>query len=264
MIGKWTRKKERMKEQKTKQETETVEGQKKQQKKETETEISVEEYTELFFSGEEDVQLPMTTEMFNLAAEYKRLMFFYEAGIDQIVAKLQILNKEFQLNNDRNPIENIQYRVKSIESIQKKMEKMGVPLTRQNIVNCLHDVAGVRIICPFIKDVYQMGKMLLEQDDITYVKMKDYIREPKANGYRSLHLIVTVNVFFSNYKAKVPVELQLRTIAMNCWASLEHQLRYKKDFPTSEERHKELKICADMMASADERMQRLADELPGF
>ena len=208
--------------------------------------------------------LPATPELLNLASEYKQLMFFYQAGIEQVTTKLQILNQEYQLSNDRNPIEDIQSRVKSIESIQKKMDKRGVPMTLQNIVTCLYDIAGIRVICPFIKDVYQISKVLLEQDDVELLTMKDYIQNPKPNGYRSLHLIVTVNVYFSNRKMKVPVELQIRTIAMNFWASLEHQLRYKKEYQLTDEMQKEIKQCGEIMADADLRMQKLADELPEF
>lgn len=221
---------------------------------------------EKYKDGQDDVKetalLPVSGQLMDIAFEYKRMMFFYEAGIEQLTAKLQILNGQFRLSNDRNPIEDIQHRVKSIESIQKKMERLKAPMTPASIMKNLNDIAGVRVICPFKKDVYRIADFLLMQDDITLVRCKDYIKNPKPNGYRSLHLILMVEVSFSERKAKVPVEVQLRTIAMNFWASLEHQIRYKKSFLYTEDTHRELKACAEMMADADERMQRLADKLP--
>ena len=205
--------------------------------------------------------LPVPSELMDLAAEYKQLMFFYEAGIELIRTKLQILNREFQCCYDRNPIESIESRVKSAKSILNKLQKMNLPITKNNIISQIHDTAGIRVICPFISDVYQMSNLLIEQDDIQVVEIRDYIKEPKENGYRSLHVIVLVDICFSQQKQKVPVEIQLRTIAMNFWASLDHQLRYKKDYNLTEEMLTELKICAEIMDDADKRMQKLADAL---
>ena len=213
---------------------------------------------------EEELQMPVTVAMNDTAAEFNQLMFFYESGIAQLTSKLQILNKEFQFCNDRNPIENIKSRLKSPESIAKKMKKLALPMNLNCLVTNLYDIAGVRVVCPFVSDVYQVAKMLVSQDDVELLRVKDYIQNPKENGYRSLHLIVTVNVYFSDSRRKVPVEVQLRTIAMNCWASLEHQLRYKKDYALTDEMQQELKRCAEEMSDADTRMQSLADELPGF
>lgn len=193
--------------------------------------------------------------------KYSQIMFFYESGIRQLTAKLEILNHEFQNCYDRNPIENIKSRVKSPESILKKMEKMGLPCTSSNMLNHIHDIAGVRVICPFISDVYDVSRMLLKQTDVELVQVKDYIKVPKENGYRSLHLLVLVDVFFSDQKRKVPVEIQLRTIAMNFWASLEHQLRYKKEREFTVEMQNELYECSQIMSEADYRMQKLADNL---
>lgn len=212
-------------------------------------------------SGEEVMFLPQTSDYLDIAKQYNQIMFFYRAGIHQITAKLQILNEEFQNCYDRNPIETIKSRVKSQESILYKMEKRRLPLTYSSMVNNIYDIAGVRVICPFISDVYQVAKMLLSQTDVELIEIKDYIKNPKENGYRSLHLIVAVNVFFSDQKRKVPVEVQLRTIAMNFWASLEHQLRYKKDREFTQEMQEELLECAGLMADADSRMQKLADSL---
>ncbi len=197
----------------------------------------------------------------DLEKHYKQIMMFYESGIRQITAKLEILNQEFQFCNDRNPIENIKSRIKSQESILRKMQKQGLPLTFDNMMNYIHDVAGIRVICPFITDVYQIARLLISQTDVDLVQIKDYIREPKENGYRSLHLIVMAEVHFSDRKRKVPVEIQLRTIAMNFWASTEHQLRYKKDRDFTEDINRQLKECAEIMAEADQRMQKLAENL---
>ena len=216
--------------------------------------------------GEDDEQiyLPTIGEFGSVENQYQQIMFFYESGIQQIIAKLQILNNEFKFCNDRNPIENIKSRVKSLESITKKMEKKNLPLTLNNMMLNLHDIAGVRVICPFISDVYHVANMLINQQDVALIEVKDYIINPKPNGYRSLHLIVMVDVYFSDHKAQVPVEIQLRTIAMNFWASTEHQLRYKKDAEFTEEMHNELRHCSELMAEADERMQKLAEQVPAF
>lgn len=210
---------------------------------------------------EEDLLLPQANDYLDMEKQYKQIMFFYESGIKQLLVKLDILNKEFQFCNDRNPIENVKSRIKSQESILKKMEKQGLPLTVSCMMNNIRDIAGIRVICPFITDVYQVARLLISQSDVELLQIKDYIREPKENGYRSLHMIVAVDVKFSDRKRRVPVEIQLRTIAMNFWASTEHQLRYKKERTFTEEMHCQLKECADIMAKADEKMQKLAENL---
>lgn len=134
-------------------------------------------------------------------------------------------------------------------------------MTLSSMTNNIFDIAGIRVICPFITDVYQIARMLLSQTDVELVRVKDYIREPKDNGYRSLHMIVKISVFFSDGIRQVPIEIQLRTIAMNFWASTEHQLRYKKDKPMTPEMNERLKKCADIMADADYQMQKLAEEM---
>ncbi len=216
-------------------------------------EVSIEE--------EEDRLLPRSADYLDMEKQYDQIMFFYESGIRQLTAKLDILNREFQFCNDRNPIEYVKSRIKTSESILRKMKKQGLPLTFSCMMNNIRDIAGVRVVCPFITDVYQVARLLIGQPDIELVQIKDYIREPKENGYRSLHLIVTVEVYFSDRKRKVPVEVQLRTIAMNFWASTEHQLRYKKDRAFTEDIHRQLKECAQLMAQADEMMQKLAENL---
>ncbi|MCD8365631.1 MAG: GTP pyrophosphokinase family protein [Clostridiales bacterium] len=205
--------------------------------------------------------LPQVNDRVEDTAQFDRFMFFYEAGIRQMTTKLQILDREFQHSNDRNPIENIKSRLKSPESIRSKMEKRGLPMTISSMVNNIYDIAGIRVICPFITDVYQIAQMLISQTDVELMQMKDYIKDPKENGYRSLHLIVKITVFFSDTAHQVPIEIQLRTIAMNFWASTEHQLRYKKDKEFTPDMHQRLKHCAELMADADYQMQKLAEEI---
>lgn len=211
--------------------------------------------------SEAEFLLPQMTDGLNLNAVYKQIMCFYQSGIDQLTVKLQILSNEFQAGNDRNPIKDITSRVKSPESITEKMKRKKIPYTMSCMMNYIHDIAGIRVTCPLISDVYYVAKMLTRQADIELIKMKDYIAEPKKNGYRSLHLIVMVDVYFSDQKRRVPVEIQIRTIAMDFWASLEHQLKYKKDRIFTDDMEKELKTCADLMSDADIRMQRLARTL---
>lgn len=210
---------------------------------------------------EQSVLLPQLNDYLDNSRRLNQMFFFYEAGMRQMTTKLQILDREFQHSNDRNPIENIKSRLKSQESILKKMESRGLPLTIGSMVNNIFDIAGIRVICPFITDVYQIAQMLISQSDVELLQMKDYIRNPKENGYRSLHLIVKITVFLSDTAHQVPVEIQLRTIAMNFWASTEHQLRYKKDKDFTPEMLRRLKECADIMADADYQMQKLAEEV---
>ena len=208
----------------------------------------------------EEIYLPSAVDFQDVSAKYQQIMFFYESGINQVIAKLQILVNEFKFCNDRNPIDNISSRVKSLESITNKMKRKGLPLTMNYMVKELHDIAGVRVVCPFISDVYYVANILVNQHDVEVLEIKDYIKNPKPNGYRSLHLIIMVDVYFSDHKSQVPVEIQLRTIAMNFWASTEHQLRYKKDRKFTPAMQKELLDCSRLMAEADAKMQKLAEQ----
>ena len=189
--------------------------------------------------------------------KYNKLMAYYRCAIMEIETKFNVLNEEFSLRFDRNPINGIKSRLKSPASIKNKIEKLGLEYTADNIEVNLNDVAGIRVICSFVEDVYTLADALLKQDDITLVAMKDYIKNPKENGYRSLHLIVSVPIFLAKEKRIMKAEIQLRTIAMDFWASLEHQLRYKKDFKFTEEMAKELQFCANLSAELDERMDSL-------
>ena len=219
------------------------------------------EFPQEIAASETQVVLAPMAQVMDMNAIYRQLMFYYESGIDQLTAKLQIMNKEFALCNERNPIESIKSRIKSMESIMNKMQKKNLDMTLENLVRNIKDVAGIRVVCPFISDVYYIAEILSNQSDIEVVQVKDYIKEPKESGYRSLHLIVMVEVSFSEQKKKVPVEVQLRTIAMNCWASLEHQLRYKKENQFTERMAEELRICAEQLSDTDLRMQRLSNDV---
>ena len=194
-------------------------------------------------------------------ARFQELMMMYRCAIREIQTKLEILNDEFKTKNQRNPIDSIRTRVKSPASIFDKMQRKGFEVSIQSIVNNLNDVAGVRVVCPFISDIYAVANMLISQDDVEVMEVKDYIKNPKPNGYRSLHYVVIIPIYLSSGKEYMKVEVQIRTIAMNFWASTEHQLRYKKDKPMTPEMHERLKKCADIMADADYQMQKLAEEM---
>lgn len=189
--------------------------------------------------------------------EYSKLMAYYRCAIMEVETKFNVLNEEFSLQYDRNPINGIKSRLKSIESIKEKLERKALPYTVQAIEENLNDVAGVRVVCSFTADVYLLAEALLKQDDIQLIEKKDYIANPKENGYRSLHLIVSVPIFLAHEKRIMKVEVQLRTIAMDSWASLEHQLRYKKDLEFTEEMVSELYRCAQLSSELDEKMDAL-------
>lgn len=191
--------------------------------------------------------------------QYEKLMAYYRCAMMEVETKLNVLNEEFSLRFDRNPINSIKVRLKKPKSIKEKLERKGFPVSLENIEESLHDVAGVRVVCSFPEDVYMLAEALLKQDDITLLERKDYIKKPKANGYRSLHLIVTVPIFLAHEKRIMKVEIQLRTIAMDMWASLEHQLRYKKDFTFTDAMARELQHCADLSAELDDRMDALRE-----
>lgn len=188
---------------------------------------------------------------------FERLMMRYRSAIREVTTKLEVLNDELSLIGNRNPIETIQSRVKRPVSISGKLKKLGKPLTAESIEENLNDVAGIRVICSFIDDIYRVADMLTCQDDIKVIEIKDYIKNPKSNGYRSYHIILEIPVFFSDCKKPMRVEVQIRTVAMDFWASLEHQIKYKKDIPEQELEYlaAELKDCAETIAQTDRRMQ---------
>lgn len=188
---------------------------------------------------------------------FLRLMNQYRSAIMEVETKLKILDAEFSMQYDRNPFESIKSRLKSPESIAKKLEKKGLECTVENIEKYLFDIAGLRVICSFQDDIYKLMDLLVRQDDIRLIRKKDYIGRPKPNGYRSLHLILDVPIFQAAGIKRMKVEVQFRTIAMDFWASLDHKLHYKKDIKNSDEIAIELKECADAIAALDNRMQEI-------
>lgn len=193
---------------------------------------------------------------------YRQLMSYYNCALMEVETKFKVLNEQFSLYYDRNPIESIHTRIKSQPSIVKKLKKKELPLTISNIENNIFDIAGVRVVCSFVDDIYKLSKSFLNQDDIRLIEMKDYIQNPKENGYRSLHLIVEIPIFLSDEKKWVKVEVQFRTIAMDFWASLEHKIRYKKNLSSSrlDEIDKELLECAKICKELDEKMEEIKTE----
>ena len=186
--------------------------------------------------------------------QYKELQMLYSCALKEIQTKFEVLDTEFKLEYNRNPISSISTRLKRTESVMDKLERRGLPFTLAAIEEHIHDMAGIRVICSYIDDIYLIADALLRQDDVTLIARKDYIEEPKPNGYRSLHLIVEVPVFLTNHKKSMKVEVQIRTIAMDFWASLEHQMKYKQDIPDSEAVIAELRDCAAVIRETDERM----------
>ncbi|WP_370833358.1 GTP pyrophosphokinase, partial [Eubacterium ventriosum] len=191
----------------------------------------------------------------------KMLMTYYECAILEVKTKLDVLNKEFQANELRNPIETIKTRIKSPASIMEKLERKGFELSIQSIKDNLDDVAGIRVICSFVDDIYKVADMLTNQDDIKILSKKDYIKNPKKNGYRSLHLVVEIPIFLSNEKKPMRVEVQIRTIAMDFWASLEHEIHYKKFSNSNVEAVKQLTECADVIYETDMKMLKIRKNL---
>lgn len=196
-------------------------------------------------------------------SQLRILMSRYRCAMMEVETKFKVLNEQFSLHNDRNHIESIRSRLKSMDSILEKLRRKDLPLSVESVEENLNDVAGVRVICPFVNDIYVLVDCLLRQDDVTLLQVKDYIKHPKANGYRSLHLIITVPIFLEDETKTMKVEVQLRTIAMDFWASLEHQMRYKKDIPPSmaAKLAADLGECADISAMLDQRMQDIKDHI---
>ena len=200
-------------------------------------------------------------DFYKVAFQYQKIMMLYESAIKQIETKLDILNKEKTVNRSRNPIETIKSRIKSPDSIAKKLEKRKQPVTFESMINNLNDIAGVRVICPYISDIYNVRDMLLKQPDITLIKETDYIQNPKDSGYRSLHLVIEIPVYLSKTEHNVRGEIQLRTIAMDFWASLEHQLHYKNEADVPDSIRRELFRVAETIAMTDREMEEIALEL---
>lgn len=200
----------------------------------------------------------------NQIQNFQKIMMWYGCAIREVRTKLEVLNDEFKATRNRNPIETIKSRVKTPMSIFEKMERRGYPITLESIMSEMHDVAGIRVICPFIEDIYEIADMLTSQDDIKILQRKDYIKNPKPNGYRSLHLVVEIPIFLSDEKKFMKVEVQIRTIAMDFWASLEHQIHYKKFDKEREDIVERLTKCANVIYDTDVEMQELRKELLAF
>ena len=193
--------------------------------------------------------------------QLQQVMMLYESGIREIKTKLDILADESRISGKPSPINAIKSRIKTPRSIVGKLKRRGFPVTLQSMMDNLNDIGGIRVICPFIQDIYTVADMLMRQSDLTLIEKKDYISSPKPNGYRSLHLIVEIPVFLSEGRILVPVEVQIRTIAMDFWASLEHSLRYKAQEYIPQHISDELQRVATDIASLDQRMQAIHDQV---
>ena len=206
-------------------------------------------------------QLPI---IYDINDQWKKTLFLYDSALKQINTKLEVISNEFKMTNSYNPIEHITSRIKSLESISKKMAHNNRDLTIPNIMEYVNDIAGVRIICSFESDIYKIVEMIRKQADIKVLKVKDYIMFPKPNGYSSYHMIVSVPVYMSHAVVPTKVEIQIRTIAMDFWASLEHKIYYKFEGNAPEHIRKELKECADIAAYLDKKMMAINEEVKGY
>lgn len=189
--------------------------------------------------------------------EYQRIRSVYAAAIREINSRLETLDDEFQMKHRHNPIHHIQSRIKTLPSIAKKLRSLGIPPSITAAKKELHDIAGVRVVCCYVDDIYRVANLLLSQDDISLIEEKDYIKQPKENGYRSLHIVVDVPVYMSQGKLFIPVEIQIRTVAMDFWAALEHGIRYKASDEVPAFIGDELRACADVIARTDDKMQEI-------
>ncbi len=215
----------------------------------------------LIGTGAMNMLIDQTKRMMWSMVEYKDLQMIYTCAMKEIETKLDILSTEFNLKYKRNPISSVSSRLKRTESIAEKLAKNGLPFTIENVEKHVRDVAGIRVICSYIDDIYAIADALLKQDDVRLIVRKDYIESPKPNGYRSLHLIISTPVYLADSKKEVMVEVQIRTIAMDFWASLEHQMKYKRNIPDQESLNTELKACADVIAATDAHMLKLRERI---
>ena len=192
---------------------------------------------------------------------FKELMAYYRCAMLEVSTKFNVLNEEFSLQYDRNPIETVKTRLKTPESIMNKLRRKNIEPTIENIEKNIYDIAGIRVVCGFTSDIYMLDKALQAQDDIKVIERKDYINNPKQNGYRSLHLIVETPIFLHDKKKLMKVEVQFRTISMDWWASLEHKIRYKKNVVITDEINRELLMCAEIGAELDKRMEEIHEKV---
>ncbi|MBQ4085309.1 MAG: GTP pyrophosphokinase family protein [Clostridia bacterium] len=196
-------------------------------------------------------------EVLGLIANFLELSPLYRGAMKEVATKLEVLDEEFSMLREYNPIHHIECRMKTAESIAEKMVRKNIPLSLQSLRENIRDIAGLRVVCNYTSDIYTLSEMLLSQDDITLLRRTDYIENPKPSGYRSLHLVVSVPVFLSAHTEAVPVEIQLRTIAMDMWASLEHSLRYKARDAVSDDLQARLQHCAGLASLLDSEMQAI-------
>lgn len=192
--------------------------------------------------------------MEELLTDYGKIRHVYAAGIREITSRLDVLQSEFQNSGKHNPIHHIESRVKTLASIIKKLKVLSLPVSIASAKKSLRDIAGVRVVCCYVDDIYRIAELLLSQDDVSLIEEKNYILTPKSNGYRSLHIVVDLPVYLSQGKVFVPVEIQIRTVAMDFWAALEHGIRYKNPADVPQVINDELRICADIIAATDDRM----------
>lgn len=216
---------------------------------------------ELMSMQDQDVQMTVADAARSQSEIWRRDMLIYDSALKQIYTKIEILNNEFVHSHRYNPIEHVSKRIKSADSITRKLKRMGYEPTIGNMEDQLHDIAGIRIICSFTSDIYRIAGMLARQDDVAVLKIKDYLKHPKENGYKSYHMVVTVPVFLSTGTVDAKVEIQIRTIAMDFWASLEHKIYYKFEGNAPSHIYEDLKQCADIINQLDQRMLRLNEEV---
>ncbi|SDB12424.1 putative GTP pyrophosphokinase [Ruminococcaceae bacterium FB2012] len=204
-----------------------------------------------------EYELLMNSDLEVSIQEFLDQMMIYRSGIKEIRTKLEVLDDEFQTKYSYNPIHHIESRLKSIKSIMDKIKEKGLEITIDNIRKNVTDIAGIRVICNYLDDIYRIEDLLLAQNDVKLLRRRDYIKTPKPSGYQSLHLIVEVPIFLSDGPFPIPVEIQIRTIAMDFWASLEHKLKYKTDNEVAEDLRYRLKICAKAIQELDTEMQNI-------
>lgn len=196
--------------------------------------------------------------------DWETVMFLYKSALKQIDTKIDILNDEFQHRHKYNPIEHVKSRIKTAESIVKKLKRHGYDSSIENMVRYVNDIAGIRITCSFTSDIYLIADMISKQGDLTILSIKDYMKNPKESGYRSYHMLITVPVFLSDSVIDTKVEVQIRTVAQDFWATLEHKMHYKFEGDGPEYITKELRACAKYVADLDERMEELNNEIQKY
>ena len=210
---------------------------------------------------EHEIHIQEKTQYPDMQQRYREMMQLYDAAIREVRTKLEILDSEFKVRYSRNPIHHIDSRLKSRDSIAGKLRRKELPATIEAAEENLTDIAGIRVICNYLDDIYLVARLLTRQRDVELVEEKDYILNPKESGYRSLHLVIRIPVFLSSHSEMVPVEVQIRTIAMDFWATLEHQLRYKSDHETTQNLRRRLQKCAETSAALDAEMQEIYREI---